>query len=62
VKKETNQLNKSIEVMIYDQLYKAKTTYISEVRLMIGQLQVELRQYLKSYLVTLHRNHDQLST
>jgi len=48
VKKETNQLNKSIEVMIYDQLYKAKTTYVSEVQLMIGQLQVELRRYLKS--------------
>ncbi len=62
VKEETDQLNKSLKVMISDELHKAKTTYVSEVRFMIDQLQVELQQDIKSYLVTHQRNHDQLST
>ncbi|RXN37684.1 Retrovirus-related Pol poly from [Labeo rohita] len=62
VKEEIDQLVKSVKIDISAELYKAQTTFVSEVRFMMEQLQGELQQDIKTYLVTLQRNHDQMST
>jgi len=62
VKKEADQLTNSFKDVFSDELNQAKATYVSEVRFMIDQLQKEIQQDIKSYLVTHQRNHDQLST
>ncbi len=62
VKEEIDQLVKTVKIDISTELLKAQTTFVSEVRFMMEQLQGELQQDIKTYLVTLQRNHDQMST
>ncbi len=62
VKEEIDQLVKTVKIDIFAELHKAQTTFVSEVRFMMEQLQGELQQDIKTYLVTLQRNHDLMST
>ncbi len=62
VKEEIDQLVKTVNIDISTELLKAQTTFVSEIRFMMEQLQGELQQDIKTYLVTLQRNHDQMST
>lgn len=61
VKGEVDQLAKTVSLMSTE-LRKDQITFVSEVRFMMEQLQNELQQDIKSYLVTFQQNHDQMSS
>lgn len=58
---ETDQLTKAIKLMITGELKKVESTFVSEVRFIVDQLQLELQQDLKTMQQNFQKSHDRLT-